>query len=257
VGESAAAALEVAIADAGLLLVELEKFRAGRGEPGSTLRAEALALGRRARRLHRTGALDEATAASLVTEAETLLDGLRSTLRALRGTSDFRAAVIAHETGDHAALATLLPRLFDGLEHVAAPPPLFRAVAWLRRNRPRRPVDVVAEVVQLRDAGITSEGDAQTPGMDPELPAVPLLVVPPAEPILLHFSGDDLPPAVFRLRSTREHLVHVTLLRVPFEVVLPGVVDPDELGEISLDHPRYRAELEEALAPTGLRVRSA
>lgn len=256
-GDPAAAALEVAIADAGLLLVELEKFPAGRGEPGSTLRAEALALGQRARRLHRAGALDDATATSLVREAEALLDGLRGALHAVRGAPDFRAAVTAQESGDHAALAILLPRLFAGLEHVAAPPPLFRPVTWLRRNRPRLPADLVTDVARLRDAGIVPESDAQMPGTDPALPAVALLADPPAEPILLRFAPDTLPPVVFRLRDTREHLVHVTLLRAPFEVVLPEVLDPEELGEISFEHPRYRAELVEALAPTGLSVRTA
>jgi hypothetical protein len=254
VGEPAAAALEVAIADAGLLLVELEKFRAGRGEPASTLRAEALALGHRARRLHRTGALDDAAAAPLVLEAGALLERLRDALSALRATPGFRAAVAAHRAGDHIALATLLPSLFDDLEHVGSPPPLFHAVAWLRRNRPRPPVEVVRDVARLRDAGLAAEGDAQTPGTDPELPAVPLAVEPPAEPILLRFAPDTLPPVVFRVRATQEHLVHVPLLRAPFDVVLPLTLDPDELGEISLDHPHYRAQLVEALSGAGLRI---
>jgi hypothetical protein len=256
VGESAAAALEIAIADTGRLLVELDKFAAGRAEPARALRADVLALGQRARRLHRAGALDDA-AAVLVAEAGALLDRLRDMLRATRDAPEFRAAIVAQETGDHGTLAALLPRLFDGLDHVGAPPPLFRSVDWLRRNRPRPPEDVVAEVARLRDEGIVAEGDARAPGIDPELPAVALQVDPPGEPILLRFAGADLPPVVFALRDTREHLVHVTLLRAPFDVVLPDVIDPEELGEISLDHPRYRAELAAALGPTGLRVRSA
>src|SRR5262245_32783037 len=257
VGESAAAALEIAIADAGLLLVELEKFRTGGGEPARALRADVLALGQRARRLHRTGALDDAAATALGREADALLHRLRGMLHATRAAPDFRAAVVAQETGDHDAVAALLPRLFDGLEHVAVPPPLFRPVTWLRRNRPRRPADVVADIVQLGDAGIVAEGDAQTPGTDRELPAIALQVDPPAEPILLRFAGSDLPRAVFCLRDTREYLVHVMRLRAPFEVVLPEVLDADDLGEISLDHPRYRSELAAALVPTGLRPRSA
>jgi hypothetical protein len=256
VGESAAAALEVAIADAGRLLVELEKFASGQAQPARTLRADVLALGQRARRLHRAGGLDEA-AAALVTDAEALLRRLRDLLRATRDAADFGAAVRAQEAGDHATLATLLPRLFAGLEHVGAPPALFRSVDWLRRNRPRPAADVVGDVVRLRDEGIAAEGDPQAPGIDPQLPAVALQLDPPAEPILLRFAGADLPPAVFALRDTQEHLVHVTLLRAPFEVVLPDVLDPEDLGEISLDHPRYRAALEAALEPTGLRVRSA
>ena len=64
--ESLATELEAAIADTGLLLVELEKFRVAPASPVAALRAEALALGDRARRLHRTGTLDDAAVASLV-----------------------------------------------------------------------------------------------------------------------------------------------------------------------------------------------
>jgi hypothetical protein len=193
----------------------------------------------------------------LLTDTEALLHRLRDLLRATRDAPEFRAAVLAQAAEHHATLAALLPRLFDGLEHVGAPPALFRSVDWLRRNRPRPAADVVEDVVRLRDDGIAAEGDPQAPGIDPELPAVALQVDPPAEPILLRFAGSDLPPAVFAVRDTGEHLVHVSLLRTPFEVVLPAELDPEELGEISLDHPRYRAELERALAQTGLRVRSA
>jgi hypothetical protein len=256
VAEPAAAALEVAITDAGLLLVELEKFQAGHREPATTLRAEALALGQHARRLHRASALNEAAAERLVREAGALVERLRDALRAVRAAPAFRAAVAAHQTGDHGTLVTLLPTLFEGLEHVATPPPLLRSVTWLRRNRPRPPAEVAADVARLRDAGMAAEGDAQTPGTDPELPAVTLLADPPDEPILLRFAPGTLPPAVFRLRDTGEHLVHVPLLRAPFEVVLPQVLDPDEVGEIPLDHPRYRAQLVEALAGVGLPGRS-
>jgi hypothetical protein len=53
--ESLATELEGAIADTGLLLIELEKFRVAPASPVAALRAEARALGDRARRLHRTG----------------------------------------------------------------------------------------------------------------------------------------------------------------------------------------------------------
>jgi len=257
VGEPAAAALEIAIADAGLLLVELEKFQGGRDEPVRTLRAEALALGQRARRLHRAHGLDDTTAAPLALEAANLLERLREARQAMRASAVFRASVAAHRAGEHAALATLLPKLFDDLEYVESPPPLFRPVAWLRRNRPRPPIDVARDVADLRDAGLPADGDAQTPGTDPELPAVALLLAPPTEPILLRFASASLPPVVFRVRATEEHLVHVPVLRAPFDVVLPLTLDPDELGEISLDHARYRAELVAALTSAGLRVQIA
>lgn len=250
------ATLEAAFADAGLLLVELEKFRAAHHEPADRLRAEALALGARARRQHRAGALGDTAAAVLGAETRALLERLRGTLRAIRQGRDFRAAVAAHRDGDHGALAALLPALFAGLRHVPSPPPLFHGVTWLRRNRPRPAPDVVADVVRARDQGLPADGDAETPGTDPELPAVALATDPPAaDPLLLRFAPGTLPGAVFRLEETGVHLVHVPCLRSEFEVIVPETLDPEELGEISLDHPRYRAALLDALAQAGLAPR--
>jgi len=256
--DSLAAELEEAIADSGLLLLELEKFRGAPGASGVSLRAEALGLGDRSRRLHRSGTLDEAAAAVLVREAHAVVERLRRSLREMRDASDYRAAVVAHRAGDHAALAALLPEVFLGLESVAPPPALFHAVAWLRRNRPRPPADVAADLARLRDAGLVAEGDAAARGSDPELPAVPLLQAPPAgDPIALRFEGAGLPPALFRLRDTDEYLVHVPLLRAPFAAVVARSLDPDELGEISVDHPRYRDGLLEALERAGVPVHGA
>src|SRR5262249_42706145 len=71
------------------------------------------------------------------------------------------------------------------------------------------------------------------------------------------FEPAALPPAVFRLRETDEHLVHVPVLRAPFAAVLPSTLDPDELGEISVDHPRYRALLLDALRGVAVPVSRA
>jgi hypothetical protein len=256
--ESVATELEVAIAETGLLLIELEKFRVAPTSPAASLRAESLGVGDRARRLHRAGTLDDAAAAALVRETRGIVERLRRTLQDVRDAPAYREAVAAHRGGDHAALARLLPELLVGLEHVTAPPALFHPVGWLRRNRPRPPADVAAEVARLRDTGFVASGDATAWGSDPELPAVPLLAVQPSgDPIALRFEPEDLPPAVFRLRETDEHLVHVPVLRSPFTAALPDTLDPDELGEISLDHPRYRAELLDALGRCGVRVHGA
>lgn len=255
--DAPAGALEAALADAGLLLVELDKFRAAGDEPASGLRRETLALGDRARRLHRAATLDDAAGAALLVEARALGERLQDALRDIRAAPAFRAAVAAHRAGDHAALARLLPNLFAGLEHLVESPPLFHPITWLRRNRPRPPADVVADVSRMRDQGVPGHGDAETPGTDPELPALALLTEPSADPILLRFAPEVLPPAVFRHRETREHLVHVPLLRARFEVVVPATLDPDEVGEIPLDHARYRRELLDALGQAALPVRTA
>ena len=250
--------LEVVVGDTGLLLIELEKFRVPPTSRAASLRAGALGLGDRARRLHRSGTLDDQAAAPLVREGRAIVEQLRRILQDIRDSPAYRAAVAAHRAGDHAALTTLLPELLVGLEFVPDPPVLFHPVGWLRRNRPRPPADVAAEVAHLRDTGLVAAGDATTWGSDAELPAVPLLAAPPAgDPIALRFEPGALPPAVFRLRDTDEHLLHVPVLRAPFAAVLPSTLDPDELGEISLDHPRYRALLLDALAVVAVPVRAA
>ncbi len=256
--EPAGSALEVAIADAGQLLVELEKFRMPEAGAAADLRAAALALGGRARRMHRSGTLDDAAAARLLREAEALVVQAREQLRHLRNAPTFRAAVTAHRDGDCTTLARLLPILFTGLEHVPQPPVLFHVPTWLRRNRPRPAGDVATEVAHLRDQGLAATGDAHSPGSDPDLPAVMLLAQEPvADPILLRFAPGALPPAVFRLEDGGEHLVHVPQLRAPFTIVVPECLDAGELGDVVLDHVRYRGELLEALARAHLAVTDA
>jgi hypothetical protein len=256
--DSLATELEAAIADTGLLLIELEKFRVAPTSPAATMRADALGLGDRARRLHRTGTLDDRAVAALVHEARAIVERLRRTLQDIRDAPAYRAAVAAHQAGDHAALVTLLPDLLVGLEPVPDPPALYHPVTWLRRNRPRSAADVAGDVAHLRDAGIVAVGEATAWGSDPELPAVQLLAAQPAgDPIALSFDPEALPPAVFRLRETDEHLVHVPVLRAPFRAVLPPRLDPDELGEVSVDHARYRGLLLDALERVGVPVRGA
>ncbi len=250
--DGAADALEQAVAEAGGLLVELEKFRAGSRGDLATLRADALALGDRARRLHREHLLADATG-PLLQEGSLLVERFRTRLRELRDSPAFRAATAAHGAGDHATLAALLPDLFEGLELVPAPPPLFHAIPWLRRNRPRPPADVAGEIARLRHDGIEAESDALARGMATGLPAVPLLDQRPAgDPVSLRFAPDALPPAVFRLVDSGDHLVHVRLLTAPFEVLVAESLDPDEVGEISFDQVRYRDDLLRALRHAGV-----
>jgi len=242
-----AGTLELAVADAGRLLIELEKFRASREGALAALRPEVLSLGDRSRRLHRSHRLDEGEAAML-REGHQVIDRLQEALQSLRESPTYRAAVAAHAAGDHAVVARLLPILFDGIEHVPAPPPLFHAVPWLRRNRPRPAQDVVAEIVHLLHEGIAAEGDLLAWGTDPALPAVELLDErPPADPVIARFSAGWLPPAVFRLSESGTYLVHVPVLRAPFEVLVAESLDPEELGEITVDHAAYRDDLLAAL----------
>ena len=252
-----AGTLELAVADAGRLLIELEKFRASREGALAALRSEVLALGDRSRRLHRAHRLDEGEVAVLRVGHQ-VIERLRAALQSLRESPPYRAAVAAHASGDHAALAGLLPLLFEGIEHVSTPPALFHAVPWLRRNRPRPAQDVVAEIVHLLHEGIAAEGDLLAWGTDPALPAVELLdEPPPADPLIARFSAGWLPPAVFRLSESGTYLVHVPVLRAPFEVLVAKSLDPEELGEITVDHAAYRDALLTALRYAEIAVGAA
>ncbi len=247
-------ALEATIADIGALLVQLDKFRAGAPlHPG--LLADALALGDRARRHLRVQALDATADAALGAEAASLHARVQRALDDVRASDAYREAVAAHAAGDLPALTRLLPLVFAGLTPVPAPSFLWHAPAWLRRNRPRTAGEMVAAVARIAATGLEADGDPMAPGIDPSLPAVPLDTTPPlADPVLLRWSQGDVPPAVFRLDATDAILVHVPRLTAPFAVVLPAQLDDDELGEVSLDHPRYRAELIAALADAGIAV---
>jgi len=252
--ESPPPTLEQSLADCGLALVELDKFRAAHGDDVAALRTRALTIGHRARRLHRDRGLDHPTAENqLLADALAVRTGLRQAVRRLRTSPDFRAAVEAHRSGHHTQLATLLPALFDGLEFVPTPPALFHPIPWLRRNRPRPPADIAADILHLRDHGLEADTDALAPGLDPDLPAVPLAAVAGGgDPVILRFHPGSLPPVVFRLHPAERFLAHVAPLRAPFVVLVPEALDPDELGEISVDHPRYRERLLDAFAAHGI-----
>lgn len=247
--------LEAEIAEVGRLLLQLQTYRAG-AAAHATLGALAVALGDRARRLHRTGGL-AAEAAGLVAEARALRTRGVAALDALQADAPYRTAVDAHARGDTAALARLLPAIFDGLAVVPTPPDLYFAVPWLRRSRPRPPVDVAGDVARLRRDGIDADRDAFAPGLDAALPAVALLdVFPDADPVVLRFRGPDLPAAVFQVVDSGQYLVHVPRLVAAFDVLVPHTLDPEELGEIVFDHAGYRAQLLPALADVGETIAS-
>src|SRR5262245_39500769 len=117
--------LEAAIADAGTLLVRLEKYRRGVGPEGDALSRAVTALGDRARRSHRDDRLDAAVTGEFVADAERLVAELRELLATIQRGPDYRAARTAHAAGDQAALQRLLPAIFSELEVVAAPAMLF------------------------------------------------------------------------------------------------------------------------------------
>src|SRR5207249_9969031 len=105
VDEALVGELEAAIADIGALLVRVRKYRHGQTGDGAALLDEALALGDRARRLHRHEALDPAAARALLAEVAALAARLQRLLSAVRAAPEYRAAVAAYAAHHAAALA--------------------------------------------------------------------------------------------------------------------------------------------------------
>jgi len=258
VDEALVTALEAAIADAGALLVRVQKYTRGAGPAGAALGREALALGDSARRLHRTQRLDGDAAAQLLAEARALGERLRAFLGEIRADAVYRDAVAAHAAGDQPALTRLLPAVFAGLEPVTQWPDLFVPLVSVRRGRPRPVADLVADVVRVRDEGLEAEGDDLSPGADAELPAVVLSQDPPGdEPAALRFPGGSFPAPVHRLWATGEHLVYVRRLRAPFVVRLATAAADDEQRRLETspaEDTRRRAELGRALTAAGIPV---
>jgi len=248
--------LEAAIADVGLLLVRLEKYRAGTGPEALALRRRALDLGDQARRLHHRAGLDAAPAQVLLDDVRTLLGALHGALAAVRDTPAYRAAVAAHSAGEAAALVGLLPEIFDGLEPFVATDDLFHAVPWRRRGRPRPPAELAAEVARLRADGLAPDGDDLAPGVDPALPAVVLdQEAPDDEVVVLRIPRAAIPAAAFRRVEGGEVLVYCARLRAPVVVRLRAELDADALEEAGgLDYPPYRAAVRAALTSAGIPV---
>jgi len=256
-GEALVSELESAIADAGALVVRVQKYRRGAAPEGAALAREALALGDAARRHHRHGTLDAEAASRLLAETRALTTRIARLIAAVRDDAAYRAAVAAHAGGDVGALARLLPAIFAGLEPTVASE-LFAPVAWLRRGRLRPIEEVVAEIVEVRAEGLAAEADDLSPGSDPELPAVVLRDDPPLEePIVLRIPPGTVRGPLHRLVATGEILVHVRRLRAPVEVVLAGRLALEEQLRVEIapsEWERHRDVLAAALGGAGVPV---
>lgn len=252
--EAAVTALEAAVADAGALLVRAERYRGA--EPAhAPLAREAHLLGDEARTLHRRGALVADAASTLLGRVRTLATRIEAVLADVGAAPDYVAAVAAVATGDHAAALRLLPAVFVDLAPVPTPGPLYQAVPWRRRGRPRPVPDLVADVIRARDEGLTPEGDDLSRGADAMLPAVVLLDTPPAdEPLVLRLDPARIGPRVLRLADTGEYLVHVPSLRALAGVHVAAELPPDELEASPVDYQRFRRELGAALEGAGISV---
>jgi len=253
VDDDVVSALEAAIADVGMLLVQMDKFRAGETGDARRLRAAVLTIGDRARRAHRHGALDGALARELDADVAAARASLVDWLARVRASGDYRRAVDALARGDRVTLRATLPALFAAVRAVDAPPVLFHSVDWQRRGRPRPAADVAREVARLAAEGLPAENDATTLGVDPELPGVVLLTAPPiGAPVHLVLRGDARPAWVLELESG-DAVAPGAALRTSFAVGL-AEPDTDELDEWTLEPAAYRDELAAAMRAQGLRL---
>jgi len=251
--EAAVTALEAAVADAGALLVRVERYRAGAA--ADALRREALRLGDEARALHRRGGLDGDAARGLLARARDLGARIEASLAEIRAAPEYAAAMAAVAAGDRDETLRLLPAVFAGLTMVPMPAALYCALAWRRRGRPRAVPDLVAEVLWARDDGLAPEGDDLSRGADALLPAVVLLDAPPDdEPVVLRLNGARIGTHILRLEDTGEYLVHVPALRALAGARVAEELPEDELEASPADYGRFRAELIAALARAGVPV---
>ena len=245
-------ALEAAIADLGTLLVQMDKFRAGAAADARDLRAACHAIGDRARRAHKHGALDVALARELHGDAAAARVALEGWLAGVRASPAHRTAVTALAAGDEAALRAALPALFAGVEDVAPPPALFHPVAWQRRGRPLPADDVAAGLDRLRAEGLAGDDDVAAPGVDPGLPGVLVSATPPlGAPVYVVLRDTARPAWALRLVATGDFVVPGTRLVAPFAVGLASPEDED-LDEWTLDPVAYRDALAAALTARGL-----
>jgi hypothetical protein len=241
-------ALEHAIAELGTLLVELDKFRAD--DEAQALRSACFAIGDRARRAHRHGALEAALAHELSTDAATARGALEAKLGAIRSSALYREAVAALGRDDLDRLRHLLPALFAGASVRAPSPELVHPVAWQRRGRPRPAAEIAAELADWYADGIPGDGDPAAPGVDPALPGVSLHPAAPDGAPLHLAIAPGAAAWVLSLDATGDVVAPGARRRLPFTVVL---ADPDdELDAWTLDPAAYRADLAAALAARGL-----
>jgi hypothetical protein len=244
-------ALESAIADLGTLLVQLDKFRAGRADDARALRAACLAIGDRARRAHRHGSLDAALARELHADAVAARASLEGRLDEVRASGPYRDAVTALQRGDDVGLRASMAALYDGV--TVAPPPaaLFHPVVWQTRGRPRPAAEVAGEVARLRAEGLPGDGDAGAPGVDPALPGVVFhCAPPPGAPVYLALRGDARPAWVLEL-ATGDVVVPGARVRLPFTAALADP-DADDLDAWTFDPAAFLRDLAAALQAAGV-----
>lgn len=251
-------ALEAAITAIGTLLLDLERYHPALPPPIEPLRDRALALGDRARQAHHTGELQGDAAAALLVEGQALLVHLYAARDAVRVHPHHRNAVDAHARGDFAALASLLPAVFAGVEAVPAPPMLYWPVPWRRRNRALPTAELVDRLLELASEGLPADADAFLPGTDPLLPAVILSAAPPVgDPLVVELGPADLPRPLCRILATGDILAPCRRLRCAFGLAVRTTLDPEELEATPVDYPAFRRALEPALTAAGIPWREA
>jgi len=252
VDDDVVSALEVSIADLGALLVQVDKFRAGRGDDARALRAVCLAIGDRARRAHRHGSLDEGLARELHADTTTARASLEQWLAAVRASAPYRAATAALADGDDGALRTSLAALYDGVTVAPAPDALFHPVMWQKRGRPRPAGEIAHEIARLRAEGLPGDGDADATAVDPGLPGVVFhRAPPPGAPVYLAVRGDARPAWVLDLTTTGDVVVPGARVRLPFAVALADP-DADDLDAWALDPTDFHRDLTAALRAAGV-----
>jgi len=242
--------LEAAVTDAGTLLVWAEKYRHPDHAVPASLRRRLLGAGDEARGLARMRRLDGPAAAALLSEVGGIATALRALVTAARAAVAYRQAVAASAADDSATLARLLPGIFADLEIGPRPAAAFWVPVWQRRGRPLPPDDLARTLLALRSDGVPGEHDDLVPGVDPELPGVPLSLSDVCgAPLMLRYEGDVLPEPSLQL-GAEQILVPGATMRLPFGVVLTA--PEDSVDEWVPDPEAYHHALAAACERAGL-----
>jgi hypothetical protein len=246
--------LERQVTAIGILAAEVERYSGAESAGAAALRAEALDLAARARRLYREPLPEAAAVAALAEAGGEIAVRFRALLDAIRDAPEYHAALAAWRAGDGPNLARYIPAVFADVEQTFPPGPLYDPVSVLTRgSRPKPVAALAADITRLRTEGIAASPDGDGAGTDPALRAVVLHASWENldTPVALRMDADALPCPVFRHVRSGEMLVYVERLLGPWTVVLAAGPSPERWPDAGVDYVDFLSDLRAALDAAG------
>jgi hypothetical protein len=246
--------LERQVTAIGILAAELDRYHGAESAGAAALRAEALDLAARARRLYRESRPEAAAVAALAEAGGKIADRIRGRLDALRDAPEYHAALAAWRAGAASNLARYIPAVFADVELAPAPCPLYHPVSvFTRGSRPQRVATLAANIARLLAEGLVASPEGDGAGTDRALRAVVLYASWETldTPIALRVDTAALPSPVFRHAGTGERLVYVERLRGPWTVVLAAGPSPERWPDAGVEYVDFLSDIRAALDAAG------